>query len=193
MKNENVICVSLDALRTAFDINKQYWEAEVSEINALPFCYIQRAKAEIDFNHKQLIPYAIVRNHKGEILCYQRHGSEKRLSDFYSVGIGGHVNDQDEGSSVVERLTNGLQREFLEEVGISVHKEQFNLIGMIDEEETEVGHCHTGVVFTVDINNADLTFDTEIGNPQWKRIDEMDLSNFEKWSTLALKLLRKIS
>lgn len=191
MTNENVICIPLDALHTAFDTSKRYWEADISKINALPFCYIHRAKAEIDFSHKQLIPYAIVRNNKGEILCYQRHGSEKRLSDLYSVGIGGHVNDHDEGSSVVERLTSGLQREFFEEVGISVSKERFNLIGMIDEEETEVGHCHTGVVFTVDVGNADLTFDSEIGNPLWMDLEYLDLSNFEKWSALALKLIRK--
>ena len=189
MKNENVICVPLDAMKKMFDMSKQLWQADVDSINRLPFEYINRSIAETDFQHKQLIPYAVLQNSKGEVFCYQRHGSEKRLADIFSVGIGGHVNDHDLGETLSQRLINGLRREFKEEVGIEVSESQFHLAGMINEEATEVGHCHTGVVFRVAIDSTDFTFDAEIGNPQWRCIDDLDLSKFELWSALALKLI----
>lgn len=189
MKNENVICVPLDAMKVQFDLTKQLWKASVESINRLPFEYINRKVAETGFRHKQLIPYAVLQNEKGEVFCYQRHGSEKRLADIFSVGIGGHVNDHDTGETLLQRLINGLRREFKEEVGVSVSESQFQLAGMINEEETEVGYCHTGVVFRVAIENDDFRFDAEIGNPQWRRIDDLDLSEFELWSALALKLV----
>lgn len=189
MKNENVICVPLEAMEKQFDLSKQLWETSVESINQLPFQYINRSVAENDFQHKQLIPYAVLQNEKGEVLCYQRHGTEKRLADFFSVGIGGHVNDHDTGETLSQLLINGLRREFQEEVGVALNENQFQLAGMINEEETEVGHCHTGVVFRIVIDNDYFRFDAEIGDPQWRRIDELDLSKFELWSVLALKLL----
>ncbi len=191
MKNENVMCVPIEALMATFDMSQQYWTADEKSINVLPYEYINRSVAEKNFTHKQIIPYAVAQNGKGEVLCYQRHGSEKRLADFYSVGIGGHVNEHDTGETLSKRLINGLRREFKEEVGIEMGARQFNLAGMINEEQTEVGHCHTGVVFRVLVDNADFTFDAEIGNPQWKRIADLDLSKFELWSALALTLLNK--
>ena len=137
--------------------------------------------------YKQIIPYAVVQNRNGEVLCYQRHGSEKRLADIFSVGIGGHVNDKDEGTLLLNRLIVGLRREFGEEVGISLSESQFELVGMINEEQTEVGHCHTGIVFKVAVDDESFIFDAEIGNPQWKRINDLDLSRFELWSALALR------
>jgi predicted NUDIX family phosphoesterase len=192
MKDENVICVSLDAMKRQFDMSEQIWKASVDNINSLPYEYINRSVAENDFTHKQLIPYAVLLNQQGEVFCYQRHGSEKRLADVFSVGIGGHINDHDGGDTISQRLVNGLRREFMEEVGVELSENQFELAGMINEEETEVGHCHTGVVFKVLVDNVNFTFDAEIGNPQWKRIEDLDLAKFELWSALALKLLFSI-
>lgn len=190
MKDENVMCVPLDAMKKVFDMNEQFWMTNVAAIDLLPVLYINRKVAESDFLQKQLIPYAVLQNEQGEVFCYQRKGSEKRLADLYSVGIGGHVNDHDGGGTVSQRLINGLIREFREEVGAELSESQFVLAGMINEEKTEVGHCHTGVVFKVINGETDFKFNAEIGNPQWKKIDDLDLSKFELWSALALKLMR---
>ncbi len=192
MKDENVIYVERKVLEAAFDMPRQYWQVSWSDIDALPFGYLSRSVAENDFDHKQLIPYAVVQNWRGDFLCYQRHGSERRLSEFYSVGIGGHVNDTDCGEYLSECLLKGLQREFCEEVGTDLPYDRFQIVGMINEEQTAVGHCHTGVVFKVLVDNVNFTFDAEIGNPQWKRIEDLDLAKFELWSALALKLLFSI-
>lgn len=190
MKDENVICVERKFLHSTFDLSKQYWSAVPADIDGLPIAFLNRRVAENDFEFKQLIPYAVVLNRYGEVLCYQRHGSEKRLSELCSVGIGGHVNDGDVGKTLMERLLNGLKREFEEEIGVLLHRDQLKLIGMIDEEETEVGLCHTGIVFVVKIKDENLSFDAEIGNPKWMRSKDLDMSKFELWSRLVLLLLQ---
>src|SRR6185436_4643473 len=60
--------------------------------------YINRTDAEQDKRYKQLIPYVLVIcNNK--VLRYRRGkgGQETRLHGLYSVGIGGHISDQDHG------------------------------------------------------------------------------------------------
>lgn len=192
MKRENVICVPLEALNSFFDLSKQFWRVEKETLNSLPYMFEGRQQAEKDFNRKQLIPYALLHNKRGEVLCYQRHGSEKRLSDIYSVGIGGHVNDGDVGDSLFQRLVSGLKREFSEEIGLTVPEERFELVGMINEDYSEVGHCHIGVVFSVVVGEEKMLFNEEIGNPRWSGIEELDLSKFELWSSLALRLWKSV-
>lgn len=188
MKSENVVCVPISVMKKTFDLEAQYWRTNKEEIERLFFEYRERTSVEKDFNYKQLIPYAIVQNGEGKILVYQRCGSEKRLSNMYSVGIGGHVNDCDGDGDLYHILLNGLKREFKEEVGVSLTDGQIKLLGMINEEQTEVGHCHTGVVFHVTLDEQQLKFDAEIGNPQWVDPNKIDLSKFELWSSLAIKV-----
>lgn len=188
MKNENVISASLEVLSSSFDLKRQYWKTSSQIIDSVPFVFINRSIAEQDFAHKQLIPYALIHNRSGEVLCYQRHGSEKRLSDIYSVGIGGHVNDADTGDTLSQRLISGLRREIAEEIGLYLNDNRFEIVGMINEDETEVGHFHIGLVFNVVVSDERMSFDDEIGNPQWIKPKDIDISKFELWSALALKL-----
>lgn len=189
MKNENVICVPVEAMKRHFDMSLTSWHISNDEINGLPHSYLFRPEVEKDFTQKQLIPYALVINQNGQVLCYQRAGSEKRLSGIWSAGIGGHVNDQDKADNVFDTLINGLIREFQEEIGVTLRPEQIELVGMINEEETEVGYCHTGVVFKLEAEDNEMNFDAEICNPTWKHLSEIDYSKFEIWSALAIKLL----
>ena len=192
MKNENIICVPTSEIRQRFDLTKTSWKIAIEEINTLPYQFLPRPEAETDFSQKQLIPYAIVQNPQGEVLCYQRAGSENRLLGIWSAGIGGHVNDGDKGASVFDTLCNGLVREFGEEICITPAVEQMTLAGMINEEETEVGHCHIGVVFRIILEEMPTDFDREISHPVWMAPSEMDFTKFELWSGLAIKLVMKL-
>lgn len=189
MKNENIICVSVADMKANFDMTKTSWAIDIDKLNSLPHQFLFRPDVEKDFTQKQLIPYAIVVNNEGKVLCYQRAGSEKRLSGIWSAGIGGHVNDTDKSDTVFQTLKNGLIREFEEEIGLKLTDDMMQVCGMINEEETEVGYCHTGVVFRINLDTTDFTFDTEISNPTWLSAEEMDFSNFELWSGLAIKLV----
>ena len=65
-------------------------------LEGIPFYWLPRSSAEMDPIYKQLIPYALLQTADGlHTGCYRRKGSEKRLHDFWSVGIGGHVNQND--------------------------------------------------------------------------------------------------
>lgn len=191
MKDENVLCVPTEQMRLAFDLSLGSWQISVEELNRLPQCFEKRALLEQDYSYKQLIAYALVFNDKGKVLTYQRCGSEKRLKGIMSAGIGGHVTDEDKQLTPYDTLLQGLKREFREEVGVLLHDNDMELLGMINEEETAVGHCHTGVVFRVNVNSEQLKFDAEIGLPQWNNPEGLELEKYELWSGLALRLIKQ--
>jgi predicted NUDIX family phosphoesterase len=191
MKDENVLCVPTEQMRLAFDLSLGSWQISMEELNRLPQCFEKRALLEQDYTYKQLIAYALVFDDQGQVLTYQRCGSEKRLKGIWSAGIGGHVTDEDRQITPYNTLLQGLKREFSEEIGLELQDGDVELLGMINEEETEVGHCHTGVVFRVNIASEQMRFDKEIGLPQWKNPEELDLEKFELWSTLAIRLCNK--
>src|SRR5215831_12478 len=82
--------------------------------------YLNRSEAEHDKRYKQLIPYVLlICNDK--ILRYRRGkgGQETRLHGLYSVGIGGHISDQDDGLFSKDiGYQEGMRRELMEEVAV---------------------------------------------------------------------------
>lgn len=193
MRDENVLCIPTGLLRGQFGLIEECWICSIDTLNALSQTYVPRSQAENDYSHKQVIPYVLVFDGEGKVLHYQRCGSEKRLSGLYSAGIGGHVNDADEGTSVYDIIVSGLKREMREELGIEITDTQLQFLGMINEEHTDVGHCHIGVVFKVIVENEQLCFESEIGHPEWQYPHMLDLSCFELWSALAIKLEQEVS
>jgi predicted NUDIX family phosphoesterase len=153
--------------------------------------WVLRDKAENNTAYKQIIPYAIV-NFNDKIALYQRKGTEKRLENLYSIGIGGHINEHDNGEDFNQTIEKGLFRELSEEFkNFTKIYSQINFLGLINEEKTEVGKVHIGAVFLVK-SDIELQPDYELNNFQW--IDEKELKNFklEYWSMLAYKLLKLI-
>src|SRR6266851_7883968 len=60
--------------------------------------YLNRSEAEQDRRYKQVIPYVLLIC-DDRLLRYRRGrgGEEKRLHGLYSVGIGGHISEEDHG------------------------------------------------------------------------------------------------
>ncbi len=113
--------------------------------------FMPRAKAETDPNFKQVIPYVIITDGKN-ILHYVRgkKAGEQRLVAKGSVGIGGHINNDDEtlfglNSFGMEAFQDAVKREVCEELSVAG---EFNAIpvGLINDDSTEVGSVHFGVV-----------------------------------------------
>lgn len=190
MKKENIVCVKATEMQKHFDMSKTSWQVTPDEINSLPYLFVQREYAEEDCTFKQIIPYAVFVDSNSNVLAYKRAGSEKRLSDMWSVGIGGHVNDKDKCSTLFSTLLAGLLREVEEEIGIKLNPNDFFMAGMINEEETEIGHSHTGVVFKVTVNKTEFAFDKEISNPTWIKFEDVDSTKFELWSALAVEMIK---
>ncbi len=103
-----------------------------------------RGRMEADPSFKQVIPYLVLRDGQRYFLMRRsRAGGDARLHDRYSIGIGGHLNPGDGD------VAGGLLREWREEVDAPFVPE-FQVVGLINDDETEVGSVHLGIVFVAD-------------------------------------------
>jgi len=106
--------------------------------------FVDRQAAEGDRTLKQVIPYLVLRDGTRCFLMRRtRAGTDARLHDRYSIGIGGHLNPGDED------LERGLAREWSEEL-VADFVPTFTLIGLLNDDTTEVGSVHVGAVFVAD-------------------------------------------
>jgi len=90
--------------------------------SASQLVYLNRSDAENDRRYKQLIPYVLLLCHD-KILRYQRgkRGQETRLHGLFSVGIGGHISEEDHGLFSNDRgYQESMRRELMEEASIKV-------------------------------------------------------------------------
>src|ERR1035438_2692907 len=113
--------------------------------------YLNRSEAEQDRRYKQLIPYVLIL-HQGKILRYRRGkgGQETRLHGLYSVGIGGHISEEDHDLFSNDRgYQDGMRRELMEEVAIDEVKDA--AVAVINDDTTDVGYVHLGVVHVVQV------------------------------------------
>ena len=106
--------------------------------------FVERSAAEVDRGLKQVIPYLVLRDGAGYFLMRRtRAGTDARLHDRFSIGVGGHLNPGDVD------LAGGLRREWAEEVDAAFDPE-FSLVGLLNDDTTDVGSVHLGAVFTAD-------------------------------------------
>ncbi|MCC6617892.1 MAG: NUDIX hydrolase [Chloroflexi bacterium] len=109
--------------------------------------YLDRAAAEVDPGHKQLIPYVVVRDGSSTFLMHRTDaGGDPRLHGRASIGVGGHLNPVDAGA---DALMAGLRREWREELD-AAWEPRFELIGLLNDDSNPVGAVHLGVVFSVE-------------------------------------------
>lgn len=109
--------------------------------------YLDRAAAEDDPSHKQLIPYVVVRDGPAVFLMHRTDaGGDPRLHGRASIGVGGHLNPVDDGE---DALLAGLRREWAEEL-VADWEPEFRLRGLLNDDSNPVGSVHLGIVFEVD-------------------------------------------
>ena len=117
--------------------------------------FIHRELAEDDPTHKQIIPYAIFK-HGDKFLRYLRgkKSGEQRLASKSSIGIGGHINQDDFNSSSLEKDTylTGIEREINEELIINCDYNNLP-IALINDHSNDVGQVHLGVVHLFDLES----------------------------------------
>ncbi len=174
---------------------KMQWE-EISTVFKDGHCgFFERRKAEEDPSYKQLIPYVVVRNIRGDVLTYKRAGSEARLHAQLSLGIGGHVNNTDVGDAdfQVERtIRRGISRELAEELGIEQQLGSVRFLGLINEELSEVGKVHLGLVYEYCLSSHEsVSPGQELYQPYWSSLARImsQKENFELWSQIVLGFL----
>lgn len=117
--------------------------------------FMDRAAAEEDPGHKQLIPYCIFRC-GDRILHYTRgkSGGESRLHAKISVGVGGHVNpvDMGDGRKGADAYHAAVTREIEEELDLPEEHEH-RIIALLNDESNTVGQVHLGIVHLIDLKS----------------------------------------
>ena len=152
--------------------------------------YLNRSEAELDKRYKQLIPYVLVIC-QDRILRYRRGkgGQETRLHGLYSVGVGGHIADEDSDLfSSAQGYHEGMRRELMEEVAVSEVNEA--AVAVINDDSTEVGYVHFGVVHVMHVaNEAIVGRRSGIVSPEFIPIADAvkDPSGYESWSRFCLE------
>ena len=151
LPDENVLVVRrslFDELGSFQGLNfepQKYLDALLSRGNNF---FIPRAAAENDPAHKQIIPYAIIAC-GDRILHYVRgkKAGEQRLVAKGSIGIGGHLNDEDESLFALDEKAYraGVEREVSEEIKIETNFED-RIVALLNDDTTEVGRVHLGIV-----------------------------------------------
>ena len=168
---------------------EKYLPVVTSSSNTL---YLNRSDAEQDKRYKQLIPYVLIIC-QGRILRYRRGrgGQETRLHGLYSVGIGGHISEEDHGLfSSGLGYQEGMRRELMEEVAIDDVKG--TVVAVINDDSTDVGYVHFGVVHVLHVANENVAGRRSgIVAPEFIPIVEAvrDASGFESWSRFCLEHL----
>jgi len=159
---------------------------------AAKITYLNRSAAEQDKRYKQLIPYVLVIC-QGKILRYRRGkgGQETRLHGLYSVGIGGHISEEDHGLfSQAVGYTEGMLRELKEEVDIDEVNQ--TVVAVINDDSTEVGFVHFGVVHVMHVAAENVAGRRSgIVSPEFVPFaDAMkDPAGYESWSRFCIENL----
>ncbi|RMH02787.1 MAG: phosphoesterase [Planctomycetota bacterium] len=161
------------------------------------FCERRYAEAHPEF--KQIIPYvAVCREQAGveQVLCLTRLPSqgERRLHGKRSIGVGGHVNpcDQADGACLFERA---LRRELHEELRLPAETPAPVPIGVLNDDRTEVGAVHLGVVYRLDATGLPVSIrETGAMTGGFESLAELERlargeagAPFESWSGLLLR------
>lgn len=157
--------------------------------------FMDRAAAEEDPSHKQLIPYCVFRC-GDRILHYTRgkSGGESRLHAKISVGVGGHVNpvDMDGGKTGPAAYHAAVTREIDEELDLP-EAHAHRIIALLNDDSNPVGSVHLGIVHLVNLKSdavssredalANLGFSTlsDLSGPLFDRL--------ETWSQFCIRHL----
>ena len=164
------------------------------------YTYKRRGDVEENPDYKQPIAYVMIINpDERKVFAYQRAGDENyhenRLRGKWSWGIGGHIDkvDSEDGDPVM----TSLKRELQEEVGL-VQYDHPNLVGYINDDLTQVGQVHFGLLFVIETTEPINAMDAEISwggfvdLQELKKIKDAPDTSVESWSEISFTALQEI-
>ena len=148
--------------------------------------YEPRPAMEADPSFKQVIPYLVLRDGERFFLMRRtRAGGDARLHDRYSIGVGGHLNPGDGG------VLGGLRREWHEEL-VAAFDPEFRLVGLLNDDTTDVGAVHIGAVYVADAEGRDVGIrETDKLSGAFAEPHEVEavVDLMETWSRLCFEFL----
>jgi len=150
--------------------------------------YMQRSLAETDVSYKQIIPYMIFTfADKYFVMQRKSTASEQRLAGKLSLGIGGHMREED---LIGKTIFDWAKREFEEEVSYTGSLE-ISTLGILNDDTNDVGKVHIGLVLLLQGDNDNISIKDEHKSgrlfSKQECLDQKDL--MESWSQLTLAKL----
>lgn len=147
-------------------------EAIIKLVNSTSL-WMERELAEKDENFLQIIPYLVVEKQNdfgredSEFFMYRRlnKGNEKRLHAKYSLGVGGHIDQEKDGillynsvsaEQVIflaarEELTEEIENNSTAQSFSKLKPEDIYWLDVIYDDSDEVGRVHLGLVGLVSL------------------------------------------
>ena len=151
--------------------------------------FLPRYLMEQDQTYKQIIPYLVfTHNNKFFLMQRQTNASEKRLQNKYSLGIGGHIRQEDMQK---KSIFAWAEREFHEEINY-----QGNLtiepFGILNDDSNAVGKVHLGLVLLLHGDSDNITIKSELKSGSLTTLSACTtiVDTMESWSQLILHHLQ---
>ncbi len=161
--------------------------------------FVEREYAERNSALKQIIPYTLV-VHDERIFMVRRlpTGGEKRLFGKRSIGMGGHMNPEDDAGGRDELVARCARRELAEELII---ESAFDIrpAGVINDDANPVGSVHFGLVQVAQLKEPRIAVretETLVGSfvpiAEAKAMLDDPEANLETWSSLILEQIDRV-
>lgn len=151
--------------------------------------FLPRSLMELDPVYKQIIPYLIF-THDNKYFLMQRRAesTEQRLKNKYSLGIGGHIRQED---ITGKTLFDWAAREFEEEVNFNGNY-KIEALGILNDDSNPVGQVHVGFVFLLHGNSPDMSVKSELKNGNLYSLEECAqyYSQMETWTQIVYDYLK---
>lgn len=145
-----------------------------------------RTAMETDHSHKQLIPYIVfIFEQKLFVMQRTETASEQRLKNKYTIGIGGHIREQD--ITKKSDICAWALREFHEEISYT-GQITMEFIGVINDDTNDVGKVHLGCLIVMKGDSPMIAVRSELKQGMLMTLHEaMNYhENMESWSQHVL-------
>lgn len=150
--------------------------------------FMPRSLMEQDPTYKQIIPYVIFKFEDRYFVMQRRAtASEQRLKNKFSLGIGGHVRQED----VTDKpILEWAEREFHEEISYSGSL-QLQPLGFLNDDTNPVGQVHLGFVILAVGDTDKISIKSELKSGYLLRKDEIKQAypQLETWSQIIFDYL----
>lgn len=218
--SELVLAVNRDQLNKQSVGTHGLYPIDYHELDAEDYAYLPRMFADnksasaivVGAQFPQILGYFQILDPLGRILTYQRKGKEKGLFGKWSIGVGGHVSQEDlietahsnsdSYPSIQDLVYSGAERELLEEINLRMTDlEQF--AGGQEDFDEQVEHIlcsmndatssvHVGIPMEIELDKYcydNINLDpAEFCNFKWMTKEELKASGlvFETWSQIIV-------
>lgn len=185
MKTENILVVkrkklfNTQAFQGLEPITQDYLDIIEKEKEFLP-----RPAMEEDTTYKQIIPYLIFQYQDRYFLMQRKStSSEQRLKNKYSLGIGGHMRQEDMQNAAT--IFDWAYREFEEEIEYHGNFD-IKTIGMLNDDSNPVGQVHVGLVLLLKGDSDAIKVRSELKSGQLVTAQELAVyyPDLESWSQI---------